>query len=178
MDTSIIRKIPTGYLFTSKGERGMLETLSIGDYGKSKNIKADFLGFTKEINGVPNCDCMPLSEKWVITLSTQYGCPQKCTFCFPSNTQISTPLGNKNIQDIIVGDHVVSFNEETTCFDVSEVSQIFANVHTNSLIEISLYDGSTLQLTENHPVLVEYEGSLQWIEGKHLEEGMTIIKHD
>ncbi len=24
---------------------------------------------------------MPLSEKWVITLSTQYGCTQKCNFC-------------------------------------------------------------------------------------------------
>jgi len=24
---------------------------------------------------------MPLSEKWVITLSTQYGCPMKCRFC-------------------------------------------------------------------------------------------------
>ena len=38
--------IPTGYLFTTQGERGLLETLSIGDYGKKHNIKADFLGFT------------------------------------------------------------------------------------------------------------------------------------
>jgi len=81
MHTPLIRKIPTGYLFTTQGERGMLETLSIGDYGKDKNIKADFLGYTRELNGVPNGECMPLQEKWVITLSTQYGCPQKCTFC-------------------------------------------------------------------------------------------------
>lgn len=74
-------KIPTGYLFTVDGSRGQLETLSIGDYGKSRNIKADFLGFPNEINGVANGDCLPLSEKWVVTLSTQFGCPQKCTFC-------------------------------------------------------------------------------------------------
>lgn len=73
--------LPTGFLFTDDYERGQLETLSIGDYGKSKNIKADFLGFTEEINGVQNGPCMPLSEKWVITVSTQYGCIQKCTFC-------------------------------------------------------------------------------------------------
>ncbi|MCK9369274.1 Fe-S-oxidoreductase [Candidatus Dojkabacteria bacterium] len=74
-------QIPTGYLFTNNYSRGQLETLSIGDYGKSKNIKADFLGFTDEINGVPNGKCASLSEKWVITLSTQYGCTQKCNFC-------------------------------------------------------------------------------------------------
>ena len=71
-------KIPTGYLFTVDGLRGELETLSIGDYGKSRNIKADFLGFPNEINGVANGNCLPLSEKWVITLSTQYGCIQNC----------------------------------------------------------------------------------------------------
>lgn len=76
-----INKLPTGFLFSDEYSRGGLETLSIGDYGKSVNVKADFLGYTKEINGVPNTICMPLSEKWVITLSTQYGCPQKCTFC-------------------------------------------------------------------------------------------------
>ena len=73
--------LPTGYLFTDEYSRGQLETLSIGDYGKAHNVKADFLGYTREINGVPNVDCMPLSEKWVVTLSTQYGCPMKCNFC-------------------------------------------------------------------------------------------------
>jgi 23S rRNA (adenine2503-C2)-methyltransferase len=74
-------KIPTGYLFTDDYSKGQLETLSIGDYGKSVNIKADFLGFTNPINGVPNTVCKPLSEKWVITLSTQFGCSMACTFC-------------------------------------------------------------------------------------------------
>jgi len=73
--------IPTGYLFTGEYSKGMLETLSIGDYGKKHNVKADFLGFSDEISGVPNTYCMPLSEKWVITVSTQYGCPMRCTFC-------------------------------------------------------------------------------------------------
>lgn len=73
--------LPTGYLFTREYSRGPLETLSIGDYGKAFNVKADFLGFTDEIHGVPNVECMPLSEKWVVTVSTQYGCPMRCTFC-------------------------------------------------------------------------------------------------
>lgn len=73
--------IPTGYLFTDRYSKGMLETLSIGDYGKHHNVKASFLGFDRDIDGVPNTACMPLSEKWVVTLSTQYGCVMKCTFC-------------------------------------------------------------------------------------------------
>ena len=73
--------IPTGCLFVDEYTNGELETLSIGDYGKDKNIKADFLGYTKDINGVQNGKIKPLAEKWVITLSTQYGCIQNCKFC-------------------------------------------------------------------------------------------------
>lgn len=73
--------IPTGYLFVDEYSKGKLETLSIGDYGKHKNVKADFLGYEDEIEGVPNTKCMPLSDKWVVTLSTQYGCAMGCEFC-------------------------------------------------------------------------------------------------
>jgi 23S rRNA (adenine2503-C2)-methyltransferase len=90
-------KLPTGFLFTDTYSRGQLETLSIGDYGKAKNVKADFLGYTKEINGVPNGETMPLSEKWVITLSTQYGCPMKCTFCDVPNLKFN---GNASFDDL------------------------------------------------------------------------------
>ena len=74
-------ELPTGFLFTDDYSKGQLETLSIGDYGKKHNVKADFLGLTDEIHGVDNMPCMPLSEKWVVTLSTQYGCVMKCSFC-------------------------------------------------------------------------------------------------
>ena len=92
-----INKIPTGYLFVDEYSKGKLETLSIGDYGKRHNVKADFLGYTKEIEGVPNTDCMPLSEKWVITVSTQYGCPMKCSFCDVPNIPFK---GNASFSDI------------------------------------------------------------------------------
>lgn len=74
-------KVPTGNICIMQGEKGKLEFLSIGDYGKEKNIKADFLGLEREINGVPNGNIMPLEEKWVITVSTQYGCSMNCKFC-------------------------------------------------------------------------------------------------
>ena len=74
-------KVPTGNICVMQGEKGLIEFLSIGDYGKDANIKADFLGITRELNGVPNGEIMPLTEKWVITISTQYGCSMGCKFC-------------------------------------------------------------------------------------------------
>ena len=74
-------EVPTGNICVMQGEKGLIEFLSIGDYGKDSNIKADFLGITRELNGVPNGEVMPLSEKWVITISTQYGCSMDCKFC-------------------------------------------------------------------------------------------------
>lgn len=74
-------KVPTGEIYVAQGEKGLLEFLTVGDYGKDANIKADFLGITRELNGVPNGKPMPLTEKWVITISTQYGCSMGCKFC-------------------------------------------------------------------------------------------------
>lgn len=74
-------KVPTGNICVMEADKGNLEFLSIGDYGKDSNIKADFLGITRELNGVPNGEIMPLTEKWVITISTQYGCSINCLFC-------------------------------------------------------------------------------------------------
>lgn len=73
--------VPTGHIIIIKGDKGLLECLSIGDYGKEKNIKADFMGLTKEIDGVPHGELIPLEDKWVITISSQYGCSMDCQFC-------------------------------------------------------------------------------------------------
>lgn len=79
----IIRNIevPTGNILIVEGEKGKLECLSIGDYGKDANLKADFLGLTREIEHVEHQKMLPLSDKWVITISTQYGCSMNCKFC-------------------------------------------------------------------------------------------------
>lgn len=113
-------KIPTGYLFTDNYSKGELETLTIGDYGKTHNVKADFLGFTKPINGVSDGFCMPLQEKWVITLSTQYGCPQKCTFCAVPNIKFK---GNASFSDL----HQQFINARNLFPEVKYVERL--NVH-------------------------------------------------
>lgn len=80
---NIIRNIivPTGNILIMQGECGKLECLSLGDYGKEHNIKADFLGLSRDLDKVTHTDLLPLTEKWVITISTQYGCSMGCKFC-------------------------------------------------------------------------------------------------
>ena len=76
-----VYNVPTGKICVMSGDHGEIEFLSIGDYGQQNNVKADFLGLTRDINGVENSKIMPLEEKWVITISSQYSCLSNCTFC-------------------------------------------------------------------------------------------------
>jgi len=89
--------LPTGKIVIDTYSNGELETLSIGDYGKDKNIRAQFLGFNEEINGVANGPVKSLTEKWVMTLSTQYGCSMKCRFCDVPNVKFA---GNATVSDM------------------------------------------------------------------------------
>lgn len=67
-------KVPTGNIIVAQGECGPLEFLSIGDYGKDVNLNQG--------KNVPDgLSIMPLEEKWVITVSTQYNCRIGCKFC-------------------------------------------------------------------------------------------------
>jgi 23S rRNA (adenine2503-C2)-methyltransferase len=80
--------VPTGNILIVEGERrlptalrGKLEMLSLGDYGKDVNVKCNSMGLTRELDQVVHGEMLPLEEKWVITISTQYGCSMGCTFC-------------------------------------------------------------------------------------------------
>lgn len=57
-----------------------LEYLYVGDYGKENNIKASFLGYDKRIDEVKHHD-VDISDKLVVTVSSQKGCPMNCNFC-------------------------------------------------------------------------------------------------
>ena len=71
-------KTRTGAIFCDTDKK--MEYLYVGDYGQENNIKADFLGFKREINSVPHHD-VDLTDKMVVTISTQKGCPMNCMFC-------------------------------------------------------------------------------------------------
>ena len=57
-----------------------LEYLYVGDYGKENNIKASFLGYDKRLDEVKHHD-VDITDKLVVTVSSQKGCPMNCNFC-------------------------------------------------------------------------------------------------
>ena len=87
-------KTSTGCIMYDKEKQ--LEFLYVGDYGKQSNIKASFLGYENEILGVEHNE-VDLSEKLVVTISTQKGCPMKCKFCDVPNYGY---YGNASFEDI------------------------------------------------------------------------------
>lgn len=104
-------KTHTGKIYVDSERQ--LEFLTVGDYGKENNIKADFLGLHKEINGVANTE-VDLSEKWVATISTQKGCPLKCKFCDCPRFGF---YGNATIEDMIYEIQTILQNENVNHTD-------------------------------------------------------------
>lgn len=74
-------QVPTGHICIGEGEHGLIEFLSIGDYGKHVNLKCDAMGLNREPDQVRHTKLLPLTKKWVITISSQYGCSMGCNFC-------------------------------------------------------------------------------------------------
>jgi len=66
-------EVPTGNILVGKTDKGFLEFLSIGDYGQDVNLNQH-----KRVDHGP---MLPLEKKWVVTISTQYGCSMGCSFC-------------------------------------------------------------------------------------------------
>lgn len=82
MNITKILTVPTGKIAIATGERGLkLECLYVHDYGKSANVKAKFLCIHRDIDTVKHTSLQPLSEKLVVTISSQYGCSMNCSFC-------------------------------------------------------------------------------------------------
>jgi len=74
-------KVPTGDIMIVEGQKGKLEMLSLGDYGQDHNLKCDAIGLDRELKKIEHKKLLSLAEKWVITISTQYGCSMGCNFC-------------------------------------------------------------------------------------------------
>ena len=148
-------QVPTGNILVVEGELGPLEIVSLGDYGKEVNLKADFLGLQRDLGEVKHTTLLPLTEKWVITISTQYGCSQNCKFCSPAGTKVNTPFGEQDIETLKPGNLVLGFNEQTQTIRVNEIAEVFERNYSGELICIALENGKSIKLTVDHDVYTQ-----------------------
>lgn len=143
----------------------IMEYLYVGDYGKENNIKASFLGYNKRIEFVEHKP-VSLTDKLVVTVSTQKGCPMKCNFCdcpklgFKGNvstwelvSEISTAIALSKIQNgKRLNVHYARMGEPTFNFNVIEATKIIGDMAQKTFDEYHPVV-STMMPKHNHSLL-------------------------
>lgn len=84
------------------------------------------------------------------------------TRCFASGTIVCVEHGIKPIEDIKVGDRVLSFDGKDDVFKT--VTEIHKMVNTKQTVKLKMKNGATITVTDDHQFY--FEG--RWIELKHL----------
>jgi hypothetical protein len=75
-------------------------------------------------------------------------------FCFIAGTKVTMEDGSeKNIEDVELGDIVLSFNEETQIIEPKKVIRLDSPIH-DDLVEYTLSNGTTITSTFDHPYYV------------------------
>lgn len=103
--------------------------------------------------------------------------------CFVAGTKIHTQTGLKNIEDIQVGDVVLSWNEETGKKEYKTVTELFVH-DVELLFEVriqkaldeslaSIVDETILETTWNHPFWVVEKKA--WVQVKDLQMGGRVL---
>ncbi|MBR1815482.1 MAG: Hint domain-containing protein, partial [Lachnospiraceae bacterium] len=93
--------------------------------------------------------------------------------CFVAGTKVKTPEGEKNIEDIKVGDEVYAYNSDTEETDIKKVLQTF--VHESDEIAHVTISSETIDATTNHPFYVVGYG---FIPAGELRSGDVILLLD
>lgn len=79
-------------------------------------------------------------------------------FCFPAGTPIKTLEGQKNIEDMTIGDVVIANDDNNHICALGEVENVYER-DVNTLITLKTEDGHDLSSSLNHPYFIVEEGS-------------------
>ena len=95
--------------------------------------------------------------------------------CFVSGTQVWMEDGTtKNIEDVEIGDVVLSYNETTSEYENCVVTKLITNPNTTNLARVILVDGTTIEMNEYHPIYTK-EG---WKSLTNYKDFPTLTKED
>jgi len=96
--------------------------------------------------------------------------------CLTENTLVFTDKGYKPIKDFNKNkDKVLSFNKDKKEFEWESAELLEYPISNENLIEIELEDGRRLQLTKEHPLLLNYGKYLFWRMSRELKVRDKII---
>jgi PKD repeat protein len=94
--------------------------------------------------------------------------------CFLAGTQVITAMGLKDIEDIRLGDKVLSYNEVTGKNEYSKAVRIFSR-YRDKYIDVKLSNGTELKCTAEHPFYVIGNG---WVKAGELRLADKLVDKD
>lgn len=137
---------------------------SLGDERESIKIGNVFRGILKTKEEQELMHCMECVTRRSQSTDECYYCPiaEGCSWCFPAGSKVATPTGERNIEELKVGDEVLSFSEGET--QTQKVEKVFSR-EANNIIKVNGF-----AVTANHPFLVKREGKTLWSAVKEGDE--------
>lgn len=103
--------------------------------------------------------------------------------CFPKGTKILGRSGisnyphSYNIEDIKVGDKVLSYNEVNGNKEYKEVTKTFIR-KSSDFIYLSFSNGNRLRLTSEHPIAVMKNGNIIWTKAGDIQIGDKVMQKE
>lgn len=143
IQTAQIKFKVTGY-FTSSG---------IGGYWSQTNLSSTKLGMDITAGGSGYPDEV-ISDNYTLTQDIDDITCNYNVCCFVEGTQVLMADGtHKNIENIEVGEQVLTYNEENSSFEIDNVTRMVINPNTVDLATIVLSDNSRITFNAYHPFL-------------------------
>ena len=90
--------------------------------------------------------------------------------CFPAGTAILTGRGERPIEQVAVGDRVITHTGRWR-----PVTELVQRDYSGPVVTVTTSAGS-VTTTADHPFLVEREGQLQWVEAASIREGDVTLR--
>ena len=97
--------------------------------------------------------------------------------CFVAHTLITTNQGFKNIEDIQVGDIVLSYNEQTKQNVYSEVAETMIHFVQEPIYTLYI-ENETLKVTGIHRFFIKRNEFISWMHAEDLQEGDFVLFAD
>lgn len=117
---------------------------------------------------------------WLFVLPIAWQVGDLAPQCFPKGTPIlkrvkfNGGLISVPIEEIRVGDEVLSYNVKTGEKEYKKVTALFQK-STEELIVVKLSNNTEIKCTLNHPFAVKKNGKIEWVEAKELKSGDELI---
>lgn len=91
--------------------------------------------------------------------------------CFPAGTPITTSAGDKPIEQIEAGDVVLSHTGQWR-----RAYEPMSRTYSGAMVTLTAGD-LTVTCTSDHPVLIERDSELQWMEARGIRRGDSVLSH-